>query len=109
MRRRKGRPQEGLVEIGDLLEGALKYLGAKSDYELFQLGKCCREILGGAGSRALADVSFQKGQVALKFNHSIWLNEMNFRKSEILSALQKELPGMGIKSVNLGLARTPKS
>lgn len=108
MRRRKGRPQEGLVEIGDLLEGALKQLGAKSDYELFRVGKCCRAILGDTASKALVDVSFQKGQVGLKFNHSIWLNEMNFRKSEILSGLQKELPGIGIKSVNLGLARTPK-
>ncbi|HET9870790.1 MAG TPA: DciA family protein, partial [bacterium] len=98
MKRRKKETREGLVEIGDLIAGALKALGAKSDYELFQVGKHCREILGEAASRALVDVGYEKGRVELKFNHSIWLQEMNFRKAELLGRLQQDLPGLGIQS-----------
>lgn len=109
MRRRKAQPREGLVQIGDLLQGALKMLGAKSDYELFRLERECREVLGANASKALIEVTFEKGQVGLKFNHSIWLNEMNFRKAEIVGRLQKELPDLGIQGVQLALARSPKS
>jgi|ERR1700722_7909467 hypothetical protein len=109
MKRRKSQPRNGLVEITELLDGALQQLGAKSDYELFRVGKQCRELLGDRANNALVEVSFKNGQVALQFNHSIWLNEMNFRKAEILTQLQSQLPDLGIKSINLGLARSPKS
>jgi hypothetical protein len=109
MKRRKIQPRNGLVEIGELLEGALKQLGAKSDYELFRVGKQCRELLGDRAANALVEVSFKDSQVGLQFNHSIWLNEMNFRKAELLTQLQSLLPDLGIKSINLGLARSPKS
>lgn len=91
------------------MQGALKVLGAKSHYELFRLEGRCREILGANASKALVGVTFEKGQVGLKFNHSIWLNEMNFRKAEIVGRLQKELPDLGIQGVELALARSLKS
>jgi len=109
VRRRKDSPREGLVSLGDLVEGAIKALGVQGEYESIQVAQRCREILGEAASKALLEVSWSKGKVGLKFDHSIWLNEMNFRKAEVLARLQKDLPGLGIKSVDLGLARKPKS
>jgi len=93
----------------DLLEEALQQLGAKSEFEKFRLEKKCRELMGEGFSKALAGVSFEGGQVKLQFSHSIWLNEMNFRKAELLTGLQRELPDIGIKSIGLSLARSRKS
>jgi hypothetical protein len=92
----------------ELLEGALQQLGAKSDFEKFRLEKKCKELLGDGFSKALVDISFGNGQVNLRFSHSIWLNEINFRKTEILMKLQRELPDIGIKSIGLVLARSQK-
>lgn len=108
MRRRK-KNKGGLVEVTELLEGALQQLGVKGDFEQFRVEKKSREVLGEKFSKALTGVSVKRGTVQLEFNHSIWLNEMNFRKSEILEELQKELPKMGIKNLNLVLSRNSRT
>ncbi len=104
MRRRK-KHKGGLVEVSELLEGALQTLGVKGDFEKFRVEKKCREILGEKFSKALTSVALKGRTVELAFNHSIWMNEMNFRKNEILEKLQKEFPDIGIKSLALTLTR----
>jgi hypothetical protein len=108
MRRKRKKKNSGLVEITELLEGALQQLGVRGDFEKFRVEKICRETLGEKFTKALTGVSFKKGVVQLEFNHSIWLNEVQFRKSEILEKLQRELPGLGIKNLNLALTRNSK-
>lgn len=105
-RRKKG--EGGLVEVSELLEGALKALGVKGDFEKFRVEKKCREVLGEKISKALAGISFEKSVVRMEFNHSIWMQEVNFRKSEILKKIQEGLPDIGIKNLSLGLARSRK-
>jgi len=108
MRRRK-KATGGLVEVSALLEGALQTLGVKGDFEKFRVEKKCREVLGEKFSKALTGVTLKARTVQMAFNHSIWLNEVNFRKSEILEKLQKEFPEIGIKSINLILSRDGKN
>lgn len=108
MRRRK-KPRQGLVEVGALLEGVLQTLGVSGEYEKFCVEKKCREALGEKLSKALTGVTLKERTVDLEFNHSIWLNEVNFRKAEILQKLQKELPETGIKAINLVLTRRARS
>ena len=105
-RRKKG--EGGLVEVSELLEGALQALGVKGDFEKFRVEKKCREVLGEKFSKALTAVALKGRTVELAFNHSIWMNEVNFRKTEILKKLQEEFPAVGIKSLHLVLARSPK-
>ncbi len=104
-RRRRKKPEGGLVEVSSLLEGALKTLGVKGDFEKFRVEKKCRELLGEKFSKALTGVSLKGRTVQMEFNHSIWMNEVNFRKAEILQKLQRELPEVGIKTLNLMLTR----
>jgi hypothetical protein len=105
MVRRRKKPREGLVEVSALLEGALQQLGVKGDFEKFRIEKKCRELLGEKFSKALTAVNLRGRSVQMEFNHSIWLNEVNFRKTEILQRLQKELPDIGIKTLALMLSR----
>lgn len=105
MRRRRKKGTGGPVEVGSLLESALRALGAKGDYEKFLVEQKCREALGDKLGKALAQVTLKGREVQMAFNHSIWLNEVNFRKVEILQRLQKELPEIGIKTLTLRLAR----
>jgi hypothetical protein len=104
-RHRKKKTEGGLVEVSSLLEGALQTLGVKGDFEKFKIEKKCRELLGDKFAKALTGVNLKGRTVQMEFNHSIWMNEMNFRKTEILSKLQKELPEIGIKTLNLILTR----
>ncbi len=106
-RRKKG--EGGLFEVSELLEGALQALGVKGDFEKFRVEKKCREVLGEKFSKALTGVALKGRVVELAFNHSIWMNEVNFRKGEILQELQKEFPGIGIKTLALTLSRSSKS
>jgi hypothetical protein len=107
--RRSKKHKGGLVEVGSLLEGALKTLGVQGDFEKFRVEKKCREVLGEKFSKALTGVALKKRVVEMSFNHSIWMNEVQFRKSEILQQLQKEFPEIGIKSLALMLSRSPKA
>jgi hypothetical protein len=107
--KRRKKPRSGLVEVGELLEGALKTLGVTGDFEKARVEKKCRELLGEKFSQALTAVSLKGRIVQMEFNHSIWLHEMNFRKTELLQKLQKELPEVGIKTLALTLARNKKS
>ena len=108
MRRRK-KHKGGLVEIAALLEGALQQLGVKGDFEKHKVDKKCREVLGEKFSKALTSVTLKGRTVQMAFNHSIWMNEVSFRKAEVLQRLQKELPEIGIKTITLTLARSSKA
>jgi hypothetical protein len=109
MRRKKKKDTGGLVEVSELLEGALRQLGMKGDFEKFRVEKKCRELLGEKFSKALTGVSLKGRNVQMEFNHSIWMNEVNFRKAEILQKLQGELPSVGIKTLTLTLTRNLKA
>jgi hypothetical protein len=108
MKRRRKKEKGGLVEVSDLLEGALQTLGVKGDFEKFRVEKKCREVLGEKFSKALTEVALKGRKVQMAFNHSIWMNEANFRKAEILLELQKEFPQMGLKEISLVLSRSSK-
>lgn len=95
----------GLVEVSQLLEGALQTLGAKGDFEKFRVERKCREVLGEKFSKALTGVALKGRVVQLAFNHSIWMNEVNLRRNEILQKLQNEFPGIGIKTLALTLSK----
>lgn len=103
MRRRK-KSRQGLVEISELLEGALQQLGVKGDYERHKLENKCRELLGAAFSKGFIRAILKGSTVQMEFTHSIWMNELSFRKTEFLQELQKNLPSMGIKNLSLILA-----
>jgi hypothetical protein len=109
MRRKKKPRQGGLVEVSALLEGALKTLGVSGDFEKHRVEKKLREVLGEKVSQALMGVSLKGRVVQIEFGHSIWLNEVNFRKAEILDKLQRELPDIGIKELKLALSRKSKT
>ena len=96
------------MEVGELLEGALQTLGVKGDFEKYRIEKKCREVLGEKASKALVGITLKGRTVQMAFNHSIWMNEVNFQKAEILQKLQKEFPAIGIKTLALTLSRSSK-
>ncbi len=104
---RKKRP-EGLVEISALLEGALKTLGVKGDYDRLQLDKVCRRLLGEKLSQALIRIDLKCSILKMEFNHPVYLQEMNFRKKDLLGRIKDELPQTGIKDLTFSLARATR-
>ena len=96
------------MEVTALLEGALQTLGVKGDFEKFKVEQKCREVLGEKFSKALTAVSLKKRVVEMAFNHAIWMQEVNFRKTEILKKLQEAFPKIGIKDLTLSLSRSSK-
>ncbi len=106
--RRPKKHKGGLVEVTALLEGALQTLGVKGDFEKFKVEQKCREVLGEKFSKALTAVSLKKRVVEMAFNHAIWMQEVNFRKAEVLKKLQEAFPKIGIKDLTLSLSRSSK-
>jgi hypothetical protein len=104
MTRGRRKHKGGLVEVGTLLEGALQQLGMKGAFEKHRLEKTCREVLGEGFSRALTGVTVKGSALQLAFNHSIWMNEANFRKADILKKVQQALPQAGVRSITLTLS-----
>ncbi len=103
--RRPKKDRSGMVRMADLLEGALSQLGVRAELDKARLDQKCRERLGEKISGALVRVGLKGGKVTLEFPHSIWINEMNFRKEELLRNLQKDLPQAGIKKLDVVLAK----
>ena len=104
--RRPKKDRSGLVEVTDLLEGALEQLGASGDVSLFRLERKVRDLAGERMSQAIVRVRLKNGKAILEFRHPIWLNEMNFLKAAWLQKLQKELPEAGVKSLDAVLAKS---
>jgi DNA replication and repair protein RecF len=105
--RRKPPQSRGLVEVSQLLEGVLKKLGIRGEWDRCQLESKCREWLGEAASKALTAVTKKKGIVTLFFSHSAWLNEMNFRKKEGVEFLRREFPQMDLREMRAMLSKNP--
>jgi hypothetical protein len=93
-----------LVEVSQLLEGALKVLGVRGDWDRHRLEGKCRERLGDAAA-ALTQVEEKEGVVTLYFSHGAFLQEMAFRREEILEGLKADLPSMRLKEVRAALSR----
>jgi hypothetical protein len=108
MKLRKKSPG-GLVEMSQLLEGVLQTLGVKGDFDQFRIEKKSREVLGEKVSKALVAVNLKGRVLEFAFNHSIWMNEVQFHKQEILQKLQREFPEIGIKTLALTLSRNSRT
>ena len=102
MKRRRRKP-EGLVEVSQLLDGALKKLGAKGAWDRSRLEGKCREWLGPA-SAMLERAEERKGTVTLYFRHGALLQEFNYRRAECLAMLKETFPRLGIRDVKAALA-----
>jgi hypothetical protein len=106
MRRKHPRPR-GLVEVSQVLEGALKNLGIQGDWNRYRIEAKCREWLGEKASKAMTGVEERKGTVTLYFSHSVWLNEMNFRRQEGLEYLKREFPRLDLREMRATLSKNP--
>jgi hypothetical protein len=98
---KKRRVPKGLVDISQILEGALEKLGVRGDWDRYRIEAKCREWLGETASKALVQVEEWQGTVTLSFNHSAWLNEMSFKKQEGLEFLRKEFPHLNLKELRV--------
>jgi hypothetical protein len=103
-RKKKEKKPQGLVEVSQVLEGAMRTLGVRADWDRFRLEGKCREWLGEGAQKALTHVSEKKGVVTLYFNHSVFLQEMGFRRAEGLKVLKDEFPRMGLKELRAALS-----
>lgn len=94
-----------MVEISQVLDGALRKLGVKGEWDTSRVEVTCREWLGDEASKALSRVEERRGTVTLYFNHSAWLNEMNYRRKEGLDFLKSRFPQMDLKEVRCVLSK----
>lgn len=105
-RKRAKEPKQGLVQVAQVLEGALRTLGVRSEWDRYRLEGKCRELLGPEVSRVLTEVSEKQGVVTLSFGHGAFLQEMGFRKEELLKDLKAEFPKLGLKEIRAALSRS---
>jgi hypothetical protein len=97
-----------MVEISALLEGALKTLGVKGDYDRLQLDQVCRRLLGEKLSLALVRIDLKGKILKMEFNHPVYLQEMNFRKKDLLARIKNDFSQSGIKDLTFSLARAAR-
>lgn len=105
-RRRKKETPQGLVEVSQVLESALRTLGVRGDWDRFRLEGKCRDFLGPEVSKALTGVEEKNGVVTLYFNHSAFLQDMGYRRAEFLRELQAAFPRLKLKDIRATLSKS---
>jgi hypothetical protein len=105
VKKKRQKPPEGLVEISALLDGAMRRLGVRGDWEKYRIEEKCRQWLGADCSQALVRVGEDKGTVTLFFNHSAFLQELQYRREEGLAYLKDAFPRMKIRDLRAALSQ----
>ncbi|MDR2116447.1 MAG: DUF721 domain-containing protein [Planctomycetaceae bacterium] len=97
-------PNIGVVHVADILPQLITKYGLQNQRNIEQITRIWRETIGepfGAVTRA---VGLKSGTLEIAVPHHAFVQEISFRKSELLANLQTALPEEKIKRIKFIVA-----
>jgi predicted nucleic acid-binding Zn ribbon protein len=79
--------------IGEVLEDLVQKLGVKKRLQEYEALLRWEEVVGEQIARVATAVRITKGILVIKVRSSVWRNELNMRKGEIIQKLNDALGG----------------
>ena len=91
--------------MGDLLPGVLKELGLEGRLEEGRLREQWPRIVGEAIARKSRPLTVRGVTLIIEVVNNVWMNEIQFHRSEIIRKIHEEIPMLKIEDIRLKLER----
>ena len=91
--------------VGDLLPGILKGLGLEGKLEEKRLREQWPRIVGEAIARRSTPQTMRGSTLVIEVENNVWMNEIQFHRSEIVRKIRREFPSLEIEDIRLKLER----
>jgi len=93
------------TRVGDLLTGVLKGLGLEGKLEEGRLREQWPRIVGEAIARRSRPTTVRGATLIIEVENNVWMNEIQFHRSEIIRKIHEEFPTLKIDDIRLKLER----
>jgi predicted nucleic acid-binding Zn ribbon protein len=93
------------TRVGDLLSGVLKELGLEGKLEEGRLREEWPRIVGGAIAKRSRPATVRGTTLIVEVENNVWMNEIQFHRSEIIRKIHQEFPMLKIEDIRLKLER----
>jgi predicted nucleic acid-binding Zn ribbon protein len=97
--------RETARRVGDLLEGVLKGLGLEGKLEEGRLREQWPRIVGEAIAKRSRPRTVRGTTLIIDVENNVWMNEIQFHRSEIIRKIREEIPKLKIEDIRLKLER----
>lgn len=91
--------------VGDLLPGILKGLGLEGKLEEKRLREQWPRIVGEAIAQRCTPRTVRGTTLVIEVENNVWMNEIQFHRSEIIRKIRAEFPSLEIENIRLRLER----
>jgi len=91
--------------VGDLLSGVLKELGLEGKLEEGRLREQWPRIVGEAIAKRSRPATVRGATLIVEVENNVWMNEIQFHRSEIIRKIHQEFPMLKIEDIRLKLER----
>ena len=86
--------------LKELMSDFLRGSDFKQINNTINLNKSWKKIVGKTISKHTEIVTIKHGKILIKTSNSVWRNELNFQKEDLLNRLKKEEPKLKIKEID---------
>ncbi len=91
--------------VGDVIPVVLKRLGLEGKMQEAELLRDWDVIVGEAVSKRCRPVGVRGGLLFIEAESNVWMQEISFRRHEILKRIKARFPGVRIKGIRIGIER----
>lgn len=102
---RRAVKRNSTIRVGDLLAGALKELGLEGKLEEGRLREQWPRIVGEAIAQRSRPATVRGVTLIIEVENNVWMNEIQFQRSEIIRKINEEFPTLKIEDIRLRLER----
>jgi len=97
--------RDSTKRVGDLLPGVLKGLGLEGRLEEGRLREEWPRIVGEAIAERSRPRTVRGSTLVIGVVNNVWMNEIQFHRSEIVRKIRREFPSLEIEDIRLKLER----
>lgn len=101
-RRRKG----NLEPVATLLESALRRIGLEKRFEEYQVVEAWDSVVGDGVAQHATATSIRDGVLFVDVDSSVWMQELQLLRGEIIERLNAHLGQAFVKQIVLSMERT---
>ncbi len=96
---RTATPSTGIVRVGDVLPQLIAKYGLQQRRNLERIEEVWRAAVGEPYASVTRIIGLRRGTLEVAVPHSAFVQELSFRRQELLAAMQKTLADEKIKKI----------
>jgi predicted nucleic acid-binding Zn ribbon protein len=92
-------PSKRWAQLGDILSELLRQYHRDSGSELTRIRELWDDVVGARIAQSAQPVAYKKKQLYVNSDNSIWIQQLQFLKTEIITGINRSLGGEWVMDI----------